>query len=258
MAIHPSAVVDPAATIHADTEIGPYCVIGPGVSIDAGTRLIAHVFVEGPTRIGSENTFYPYSTVGVAPQDLKYRGETSWTIIGSHNQVREFCTIHRGTEGGGKLTKIGDDNLLQAYAHVAHDCLVGSRCILSHSATLGGHVTVEDYAVIGAHCGVHQFCVVGAHSYIGGFSVITQDVLPFALVVSEREARTFGVNKVGLERRGFAREEIQALHKVFRILTKSGLNTDQALAKIREEMDEFPGLTRIRRFISKSTRGLTL
>ena len=256
MAVDASAVVHDGARIHESAEIGPYCVIGPEVSIGAGTRLIAHVFVDGPTEIGAENTFFPYSTVGVAPQDLKYRGERSRTLIGSHNQIREFCTIHRGTEGGGSLTQIGDDNLLQAYAHVAHDCIVGTRCILSHSATLGGHVTVEDYAVIGAHCGVHQFCVVGAHSYVGGFSVITQDVLPFALVVSEREARTFGVNKVGLERRGFAKEEIQSLRKVFRILTKSGLNTDQALARIVDEMDEFPGLTRIREFVAKSKRGL--
>ena len=256
MAVDPSAVVRRGAVIHENAQIGPYCVIGPEVSIDAGTRLIAHVFVDGPTEIGADNTFYPYSTVGVAPQDLKYRGERARTIIGSRNQVREFCTIHRGTEGGGRLTHIGDDNLMQAYAHVAHDCIVGSHCILSHSATLGGHVTVEDWAVIGAHCGVHQFCVVGAHSYIGGFSVITQDVLPFALVVSEREARTFGVNKVGLERRGFAKQEIQALHKVFRILTKSGLNTDQAMARISEEIDEFPGLARIREFVDGSKRGI--
>ncbi len=256
MAVDPSAVVRHGAAIHENAQIGPYCVIGPEVSIDAGTRLIAHVFVDGPTEIGADNTFYPYSTVGVAPQDLKYRGERARTIIGSRNQVREFCTIHRGTEGGGRLTQIGDDNLMQAYAHVAHDCIVGSHCILSHSATLGGHVTVEDWAVIGAHCGVHQFCVVGAHSYIGGFSVITQDVLPFALVVSEREARTFGVNKVGLERRGFAKQEIQALHKVFRILTKSGLNTDQAMARISEEIDEFPGLARIREFVDGSKRGI--
>lgn len=256
MAAHPSAVVDNGARIHDSVEIGPYCVIGPEVSIGAGTRLVAHVFVDGPTDIGENNTFFPYSTIGIAPQDLKYRGERAQTRIGSRNQIREFCTVHRGTEGGGSLTSIGDDNLLQAYAHVAHDCILGSHCILSHSATLGGHVTVEDYAVIGAHCGVHQFCLVGAHSYIGGFSVITQDVIPFSLVVSEREARTFGVNKVGLERRGFARQEIQALHKVFRILTKSGLNTDQALARITNEMEDFPGLTRIREFVAKSRRGL--
>ncbi len=256
MAIHPSAIVDPAANIHEAADIGPYCIVGPDVTIGAGTRLLGHVCADGLTDIGEDNAFHPFSTVGAAPQDLKYRGERSRTLIGDRNQVREFCTIHRGTRGGGNLTRIGSDNLLQAYAHVAHDCLVGSHCILSHSATLGGHVTVEDHAVIGAHCGVHQFCVVGAHSYVGGFSVITQDVLPFALVVSEREARTFGINKVGLERRGFPKSEIQALHKAFRILTKSGLNTERALARIAEELEDSPNLARVRAFVARSKRGL--
>ena len=255
MPIHPTAIVDPAARIHESAEIGPHCVIGPEVEIGAGTRLLAHLYIEGPTSIGSGNVFYPYSTVGIAPQDLKYRGERARTEIGDRNQVREFCTIHRGTAGGGSLTSIGDDNLLQAYAHVAHDCIVGSRCILSHSATLGGHVTVEDHAVVGAHCGVHQFCRIGAHCYIGGYSVVTQDVLPFAVVVTERGARTFGVNKVGLERRGFAKDEIQALHKAFRILTKAGLNTDQALARIAAEVEESDGIARLREFIVTSQRG---
>ncbi len=255
MAIHPSAQIDRAAKIDDSAEIGPYCVVGADVTVGPATRLMAHVFAEGPLTIGSENVFYPYSTVGVAPQDLKYHGERSQTRIGDRNQIREFCTIHRGTEGGGALTAIGDDNLLQAYAHVAHDCLVGSSCILSHGATLGGHVTVEDYAVVGAHCGVHQFCVIGGHSYIGGYSVITQDVLPFALVVTERGAKTFGVNKVGLERRGFSKEEVQELHKAFRILTKSGLNTDQALERIDAEVRGGQQLRRVLDFIEKSQRG---
>lgn len=254
MAIHPSAIVTPGARIHERAEIGPYCVVGAHVEIGADTRLMAHVYADGDTEIGERNVFYPYSTVGVAPQDLKYRGERSRTSIGNRNQIREFCTVHRGTDGGGGLTSLADDNLLQAYAHVAHDCHIGSRCILSHSATLGGHVTVEDHAVVGAHCGVHQFCRIGAHSYIGGYSIITQDVLPFSLVVSEREARIFGVNKVGLERRGFSGAEIQALHKAFRILTKCGLNTQQALAKITEECGgDSP--TRLRNFILASERG---
>ena len=254
-AIHPSAIVDPAAAVHEGARIGPYCVVGPDVEIGRGTRLMAHVFVDGPAAIGEDNTFYPYSTVGVAPQDLKYRGERSRTVIGSRNLIREFCTIHRGTAGGGGLTSVGDDNLLQAYAHVAHDCHVGSHCILAHSATLGGHVTVEDYAVVGAHCGVHQFCRVGAHCYIGGFSVITQDVLPFSLVVSEREAKTFSANKVGLERRGFDKRRIRTLHRTFRILTKSGLNTEQALERIAREVEDSPELRRIRDFIASSERG---
>ncbi len=255
MAIHPTAVIEPGAAIDASAEIGPYCIIGPAARVGAGTRLVAHVYVDGRTEIGEDNEFQPYSTVGIAPQDLKYRGEPSRTVIGSRNLVREFCTIHRGTKGGGSLTRIGDDNLLQAYAHVAHDCRVGSRCILGHSATLAGHVTVEDFGVVGAHCGVHQFCRVGEHSYVGGFSVITQNVLPYSVVVSERDARTFGVNRVGLKRRGFASAEIDALRKAFRILTKSGLNTDQALAKIADELAESSSVGRLRDFVARSERG---
>ena len=255
MAIHPSAIVDPQARVSVSAEIGPYCVIGADVSIGTGTRLLAHVYVEGPIEIGEENVFHPYSTVGVAPQDLKYHGERSETRIGNRNQVREFVTIHRGTEGGGKLTSIGDDNLLQAYAHVAHDCHLGSHTIMGHGATLGGHVTVEDYASVGAQSGVHQFCRIGAHCYIGGYSVITQDVLPYSLVVTERAARLFGANKVGLERRGFSKESIQSIHKVFRTLTKAGLNTEQALAKIREEIEQGDEVQRLISFIESAERG---
>ena len=256
MASHPTAVIHPQARIDSSAEIGPFCVIGKEVEIAAGTRLLAHVHVEGPTGIGEKNTFYPYSTVGVAPQDLKYRGERAETRIGDHNQIREFVTIHRGTRGGGALTAIGDANLLQAYAHVAHDCRIGSQCILAHGATLGGHVVVDDYAVVGAHSGVHQFCRIGKHCYIGGYSVITQDVMPFSLVVTERGARVFGVNKVGLERRGFSSGVIGHLHKAFRVLTKSGLNTDQAMEKIAAEIDDGEHVAALTEFIRNSQRGV--
>ena len=164
---------------------------------------MGHVFVEGPIEIGDDNLFYPYSTVGVAPQDLKYKGERSETKIGHRNLIREFVTIHRGTEGGGMLTSIGSDNLLSAYTHVAHDVRIGNHTVLSHGATLGGHVLVDDYAVVGAYCGIHQFCRVGRFAMIGGYSVVTQDVLPFATTVSARENKIFGANRVGLERRGY-------------------------------------------------------
>src|SRR5436309_3212945 len=175
MPIHPTAIVDPQARIAETAEIGPYSIVGPEVEIGAGTRLMAHVYAEGPARIGEENIFYPYSTVGVAPQDLKYKGERSETRIGNRNKIREFVTIHRGTQGGGMVTRIGDDNLLMAYVHIAHDAQVGNGAILGHGATLAGHVTVEDYANIGAHSGVHQFCRVGRSAIVGGYSVITQD-----------------------------------------------------------------------------------
>ena len=256
MAIHPTAVVDSGARVHESAEVGPFCVIGDEVEIGAGTRLLAHVYVEGPITIGDDNLFHPYSTVGVAPQDLKYQGERSETRIGNRNTIREFVTIHRGTGGGGSLTSLGDDNLLQAYAHVAHDCHVRSHTILAHSATLGGHVIVEDWAVVGAHSGVHQFCRIGAHCYIGGYSVITQDVMPYSLVVTERGARVFGVNKVGLERREYAKDTIQRLHKAFRVLTKSGLNTDRALEKIRTEVETDETVESLLEFIQSSERGV--
>ncbi len=256
MGVHPTAVVHAKARIAESAEIGPFCVIQEEVVIGAGTRLMAHVYVDGPTSIGEDNTFYPYSSVGVAPQDLKFHGERSETRIGSRNQIREFVTIHRGTEGGSSLTRVDDDNLLQAYAHVAHDCHISSHCILGHGTTLGGHVTVEDWGVVGAHSGVHQFCRIGSHCYIGGYSVITQDVTPYSLVVTERGAKVFGVNKVGLERRGFSDEAIRSLHKAFRVLTKSGLNTENAVEKIREEVEEGEHVRELLAFIESSERGI--
>lgn len=256
MSVHPSAVIHPGARIDDSVEVGPFCTVGEGVAIGAGTRLVANVYVEGPATIGSENVFYPFSTVGIAPQDLKYHGEQAETIIGDRNLVREFVSIHRGTEGGGSLTSIGSDNLIQAYGHVAHDCRLGNHTILAHGATLGGHVVVEDYAVVGAQSGVHQYCRIGAHCYIGGYSVITQDVMPFSVVVSERGARAYSVNKVGLERRGFDAEAIQRLHRSVRIFTKAGLNTEQALDRIEKEVDMDEHVARLVEFIRTSKRGV--
>ncbi|MBI1898793.1 MAG: acyl-ACP--UDP-N-acetylglucosamine O-acyltransferase [Acidobacteria bacterium] len=255
MRVHPTAIVDPQAHIADGAEIGPYCIIGPLVTIAAGTRLTAHVCVEGPIRIGEDNLFYPYSTIGVAPQDLKYKGEFSRTEIGSRNRIREFVTIHRGTEGGGMVTSIGDDNLLMAYAHVAHDARIGSHTVLANAVTLAGHVIVEDWAWIGASTGVHQFCRVGRHSIIGGYSVVTQDILPYSMTVSEREIKVFGVNKTGLERRGFSAESIDTLHKLFRLLTRSGLNTAQALERVRADVPDTPEVREVIEFIEASERG---
>ena len=255
MPVHPTALVDPAAGIAATAEIGPYCIVGAQVEIGAGTRLMANVYLEGPTTIGEDNVFYPYSTVGVAPQDLKYRGEASATRIGRRNRIREFVTIHRGTEGGGMLTRIGDDNLLMAYVHIAHDVQVGNGAVLGHGATLGGHVTVGDQANVGAFSGVHQFCRVGRSAIVGGYSVITQDVLPFSSTVSERENHIFGANKVGLERRGFSRELIEQLQTTFRLLTRAGLNTSQAIERIRTEVPKSPELEELIEFIHSSKRG---
>ena len=241
MAIHSTAIVDPAARVHETAEIGPFCVVGAEVEIGAGTRLMAHIFVEGPTWIGAENVFYPYSTVGVAPQDLKYHGERAETRIGDRNKIREFVTIHRGTEGGGAITIIGDDNLLMAYTHIAHDVRLGSHAVLANGATMGGHVTVGDWAVIGAGSAVHQFCRIGEHAMIGGYSVVTQDILPYSTTVSAREIKVFGANRTGLERRGFSTEHIESLQTAFRLLTRAGLNTSQAVERIRAEVPACPG-----------------
>ena len=255
MAIHPAAIVDRTASIAESAEIGPYCVIGPQVSIGERTRLMGHVFVEGPITIGEDNIFYPYASVGLAPQDLKYKGERSETRIGDRNQIREFVTIHRGTMGGGMLTSIGSDNLLSAYTHVAHDVTIGNNTVLSHGATLGGHVSIADRAVVGAHSGIHQFCRVGRFAMIGGYSVVTQDVLPFATTVSARENKIFGANRVGLERSEFSGESIEVLQTAFRLLTRAGLNTSQAVERIRAELPLTAELAELLDFIATSDRG---
>jgi len=256
MPVHPTAVVHAGARIDGAAEIGPYCVIGDEVEIGAGTRLLAHLYMEGPTWIGRDNIFYPFSTVGVASQDLKYQGERAETRIGDGNKIREFVTIHRGTKGGGALTSLADSNLVMAYAHVAHDCRIGSHCILANGVTLGGHVVIEDHAVVGAFSGVHQFCRVGAHAMVGGYSVITRDVLPYSLTAVEREARLFGPNKVGLKRRGVPAETIQGLQRAFRLLRESGLNTSQALERIEAEGEPGEEVSLLVRFIRSSQRGI--
>ena len=255
MGIHPTAIVDAHAHIADTAEVGPFCIVGAHVTVGHRTRLMAHVYLEGTTVIGEDNVFYPYSTVGVASQDLKYKGEPSETRIGDRNTVREFATIHRGTEGGGLVTEIGDDNLLMAYVHVAHDARVGSHTILGNAVTFAGHVSVGDWAVIEAFTGVHQFCRIGRHAFIGGYSVITKDVLPYSLTVTPRESKVFGENKVGLERRGFSKSTVDNLHKVFRLLTKSGLNTTQAVERIGAEIEMGPEVEELLAFIASSERG---
>src|SRR5579885_585340 len=253
--IHATAIVDPAARIAESAEIGPYCIIGPEVSIGERTRVLAHVFMDGHLTIGDDNVFFPYSTIGVASQDLKYRGEPSETRIGNRNQIREFVTIHRGTEGGGMMTSIGDDNLLMAYVHLAHDSHIGHHTVLGHAATIGGHVTVGDWAIISASSGVHQFCRIGRHAFVGGYSVVTQDVLPYSNTVSAREAKVYGANATGLKRRGFPAETCDELHKAFRLLTSSGLNTTQAIERISNEVPSSPEVDELIGFIRTSDRG---
>jgi UDP-N-acetylglucosamine acyltransferase len=256
MPVHSTAIVDPAASIHDTADIGPYCIIGAEVEIGARTRLMANLYVEGPTVIGEDNVFFPYSTVGVASQDKKYKGERAHTRIGSRNSIREFVTIHRGTEGGGLLTEIGDDNLLMTYSHVAHDCRIGSHVILGNSVGLAGHVTIEDWADVSPFSGVHQFCRIGKHAFVGPYSVIKQDVMPYSLTSNQPEVQVFGANSVGLARRGFERAAIEALQTAFRLLTRAGLNTSQAIERIQAEVGPVPEVEELLAFISSSQRGV--
>ncbi|HZR66062.1 MAG TPA: acyl-ACP--UDP-N-acetylglucosamine O-acyltransferase [Terriglobales bacterium] len=256
MSVHPTAIIDPAAKVHPTCKIGPYCTIGPGVKLGENCELISHVVIEGPTTIGSGNRFFPFSSIGLAPQDLTYKGEPTRLEMGNNNVVREFVTLNRGTVKGGGLTKIGSNNLIMAYTHVAHDCLIGDNTILANAATLGGHVTVEDWAVVGALCPVHQFVRIGAHSYIGGGTTITRDVLPFSKTAAERGTHAYGLNSVGLERRGFSKERIRKIHHAYKVLLVSKLNTSQALEKLKSEADRGEDVEMLIRFVESSERGV--
>ena len=253
--IHPTAVVSPRAEIGRGCVVGPYTVVGEEVRLGERVRLDSHCVVEGRTEIGDDTHVFPFVSLGLAPQDLKYRGEPAETRVGKRNNIREFVTVHRGTEGGGMLTSIGDDCLVMAQAHVAHDCRIGSGVIMANAATLAGHVAVSDGANIGAYSGVHQFCRVGREAYVGGYSVVVKDALPFALTVGNH-ARCYGLNTVGMKRRNYPQETIDALHHAFRLLLSSKLNTTQALEKIREEIQGSPEVEELVRFIESSERGV--
>src|SRR5436305_1834900 len=256
MPIHPTALADPSSKIAETAEIGPYCIVGTEVEIGAGTRLMAHVYVEGPTTIGEDNIFFPFSSIGVASQDLKYRGERAETRIGHRNRIREFVTIHRGTQGGGLVTSIGSDNLLMAYAHVAHDVRIGDHVILGNSVGLAGHVIIDDWADISPFAGVHQFCRIGRHAFVGPYSIIKQDVMPYSLTSHKPEVEVFGANTIGLARRGFDKAVIESLQTAFRLLTRAQLNTTQALERIRAEIAPCAEVDELLEFIRSSERGV--
>jgi UDP-N-acetylglucosamine acyltransferase len=256
MSIHPTAIVDSAAKIHSSCKIGPYCVIGADVEISENCEFLSHVTVEGPSKIGSHNRFFPFSSIGLAPQDLSYAGEPTRLELGDHNDIREFVTINRGTVKGGGLTKIGSHVLLMAYTHIAHDCRIGDHVLLANAATLGGHVIVEDWAQVGALCPVHHFVRIGTHAFVGGGTTITQDVLPFSKTSAERDTHAFGMNSVGLERRGFSKERVRKIHHAYKVLLASKLNTSQALEKLKSEADVGEDVALLIRFIESSERGV--
>jgi UDP-N-acetylglucosamine acyltransferase len=254
--IHPTAIVDPGARIPESCRIGPYCVIGAEVEMGEECELISHVVVHGPTRMGRNNRIFPFAAIGVEPQDISYAGEPTRLEMGDYNVVRECVTLNRGTVKGGGVTRIGSHVLIMAYAHVGHDTVIGDHAMLVNAATLAGHVIVEEWAVVGALCPVHQFVRIGAHSYIGGGTVITQDVLPFSKTSATRENRAYGLNSVGLKRRGFSDERIKKLHHAYRVLLAARLNTSQAIEKLRSEGDLGEDVELLIRFVESSERGV--
>jgi len=226
------------------------------VELGESCELISHVVLHGPTRMGTNNRIFPFAVVGIEPQDISYRGEATRLDMGDNNVIRESVTINRGTLKGGGVTRIGNDVLIMAYTHIGHDCQIGDHAMLINAATLAGHVTVEEWAVVGALCPVHQFVRIGAHSYIGGGTTITQDVLPFSRTSAVRDVHAFGMNSVGLERRGFSPERIRKIHHAYKILLASRMNTSQALAKLKAEPDRGEDVEMLIRFIETSERGV--
>jgi UDP-N-acetylglucosamine acyltransferase len=254
--VHPTAMVHPGATVGAGTVVGPNAIVGEHVVLGRDCRIGASSVIDGWTEIGDGNEVFPFASIGLIPQDLKFKGEKTRLVIGHRNVFREFVTIHRGTAGGGGLTEIGDHNVFMAYAHIAHDCHVGHHTIFGNAATLGGHVTVEDYAAVSAFSGVHQFCRVGRHAFIGGYSVVTKDALPFAKTVGNR-ARIYGLNTIGLERRKFSRDTINKLRRAFHYLLHS--NTSRALLQIdRDPSLACEDVQYLTSFIRSSSRGVGL
>jgi UDP-N-acetylglucosamine acyltransferase len=255
--IDPRASVSTSARIGRGTRIGAYAVVGEEVELGDGCVLEHHAVVHGPARLGRHNRVYSFAIVGGDPQDLTYQGERVWLEVGEANDFREFSTVNRGTLKGGGTTRLGSHNLIMAYAHIGHDCQVGSHTIFVNGATLAGHVSVEDYATIGNFSPVHQFCRVGRYAYVGAHTVITQDVLPFSRVVSVRETRCYGANAIGLTRHGFSPERMQSIEQAYRLLLRSKLNTSQAVEKMRGTLSQSEDVLTMIRFIESAERGIT-
>jgi UDP-N-acetylglucosamine acyltransferase len=255
--IDPRAVVSKSARIGAGARIGAYAIVGDDVELGEDCTVHPHAVVHGPSRLGRGNALHPFCSVGGDPQDLKYAGEPTLLEAGDGNIFREGVTVSRGTVQGGGVTRLGSDNLFMAGAHVAHDCIVGSRTIFANGATLAGHVTVEDFATVGAFSPVHQFCRIGRYAYIGACTVITQDVPPFSRVVTERETHCYGVNSIGLSRHGFSRERLDAIERAYRLLLRSKLNTSQAVEQMRADLDGSADVAELIAFIESAERGLT-
>jgi UDP-N-acetylglucosamine acyltransferase len=253
--IDPRAIVDPGARLAPDVTVGPWSMIGPDVEIGPGCEIGPHVVIKGPTRIGRDNRFFQFASIGEVPQDKKYHGEDTVLEIGDRNVIREFVTMHRGTVQGGNVTRLGSDNLIMANVHIAHDCIVGSHTIFANNASLAGHVVVEDHVILGGYSLVHQFCTIGAHSFSAAASLITKDVPPFVLV-SGHMAKPYGLNVEGMRRRGFAPETVRKLRQAYRILYRMNLPLSRALEELRDLAVDCPEVGAMADFIERSRRGI--
>jgi UDP-N-acetylglucosamine acyltransferase len=253
--IHETAIVSPTARVGEGVHIGPFSTVGGGVVLGDGVRLDSHVVVDGNTTIGARTHVFPFVSIGLEPQDLKYAGESTVTEVGERNQIREGVTIHRGTSGGGGLTKVGNDNLLMAQVHVAHDCIVGNENVFANGTALAGHVEVADRVTIGAFCGIHQFSRIGKEAFIGAYSVIVKDPIPYSLSYGNH-AKCYGMNRVGMRRRGYSKATIEYVRHAFHLLLSSKLNTTQAVERIREEIKGCPEVDHMVEFITSSKRGV--
>ncbi len=253
--IHETAIIDPKAEIGVDVEVGPYCVIGKGVKIGQGSRLLSHVVIEGNTEIGERCVIYPFAGIGLPPQDLKYKGESTHLTIGKNNTIREYVTIHRASVGGDGVTEVGEHTFLMAYVHIAHDCKIGSNVIMANAATLAGHVRVEDYSVIGGLVAVHQFTRIGRYAMVGGFSGIGQDIPPY-MVASGSRAKLFGPNTIGLKRHGFPEQTINAIKKAYKTLFREKRTLKDAMRKVQEDLGDLTEIQHLLSFIEKNKRGI--
>jgi UDP-N-acetylglucosamine acyltransferase len=256
MKVHPTSIIHPRAQIAGGVSVGPYTVIGEGVELGEDCEVMSHVVLGGPTKLGKQNRIFPYASLGLDPQDMKYHGEPTRLEIGDSNTFREFVTVHRGTTGGGGVTRIGNHNLLMAYVHIAHDCQLGDRIIMANGASLAGHVEIGDHATLGAFCGIHQFTRIGVHSFLGAYSGVNKDILPYSKTTVDRPLTVLGPNRIGLERSGLSKSDVDELDAAFRLLSRSKLNTTQALEAIEAQGFHSGHVKALVEFIKSSERGV--